>query len=184
MPCNKNTPKCKFKKGEELIPDCCRQHLEETLVYVVGLLEKHGITYWLDWGALLGYHRDGHLIDWDYDIDLGIMIGDVPRVKKLHDRITRDSFFPMFTPPGNPRLWVYYSKKNAIGLEFFEHTIKNNRVEYVHPEWIRPRGFLKKFIDPVVLSDFAVGGKRVFVPNNIGGVLAARYGNWERVERY
>ena len=35
-------------------------------------LTSHGLTYWLDGGGLLGSMRDGHLIDWDDDLDLGM----------------------------------------------------------------------------------------------------------------
>ena len=35
------------------------------------VLEKHSIDYWLDCGTLLGAIRDGQLIKWDTDIDIG-----------------------------------------------------------------------------------------------------------------
>lgn len=35
------------------------------------IFDKHGIKYWLDTGTLLGAVRDGKIIEWDEDIDLG-----------------------------------------------------------------------------------------------------------------
>lgn len=35
------------------------------------VFDKYGIKYWLDMGTLLGAVRDGKIIEWDKDIDLG-----------------------------------------------------------------------------------------------------------------
>ena len=37
------------------------------------ILDKHGIIYWLDFGSLLGAVREGRILKWDNDIDLGII---------------------------------------------------------------------------------------------------------------
>lgn len=43
----------------------------ENLRDVKELFDKFGVRYWLDWGTLLGAVRDGKIIEWDLDIDLG-----------------------------------------------------------------------------------------------------------------
>lgn len=35
--------------------------------------EKHGLRYWVDYGTLLGCLRNGELIPWDFDADLGVV---------------------------------------------------------------------------------------------------------------
>ena len=43
----------------------------ENLGEVKSVLDKKGIVFWLDSGTLLGAVRDGKIIEWDNDIDLG-----------------------------------------------------------------------------------------------------------------
>jgi hypothetical protein len=93
-PCTRDTPSCNyaiFGPGTTL-PACCTEHLLEVLEYVADLLEEHGITYWLDYGTLLGAVRHGDLIPWDGDADFGILEDDVPRVLALADRIAADGY--------------------------------------------------------------------------------------------
>lgn len=49
---------------------------QELLNFVVHVLEKYNLSYWLDYGTLLGAVRHGGYIPWDDDIDLGMMRKD------------------------------------------------------------------------------------------------------------
>jgi hypothetical protein len=53
------------------------------LFFVEDLLVENDVFHWLDWGTLLGAVRDGELISWDSDADLGVMAGGVERVLEL-----------------------------------------------------------------------------------------------------
>ncbi len=46
--------------------------MKKMLLFTIDQLQKHNIPYWLDAGTLLGIYRDGDLISWDYDADIGI----------------------------------------------------------------------------------------------------------------
>lgn len=47
---------------------------------VVDALDGVNAQYWVNHGTLLGIIRDGAILDWDSDIDLGCWVGDVPKV--------------------------------------------------------------------------------------------------------
>ncbi len=40
----------------------------------VGILNQHNISYWADCGTLLGLIRENQLLEWENDIDLGVMV--------------------------------------------------------------------------------------------------------------
>ena len=46
--------------------------MKKMLLFTIDQLQKHNIPYWLEAGTLLGIYRDGDLISWDYDADIGI----------------------------------------------------------------------------------------------------------------
>ncbi len=62
---------------------------------VTTILEKHNISYWLDFGTLLGIVRENRILPWDSDIDISIFAKDreivhkkvMPEIKKLNYRI-------------------------------------------------------------------------------------------------
>jgi len=49
------------------------------------LLERHRLTAWFDWGALLGWHRQRNLIPWDTDVDLCMMQDDYKALLRLFE---------------------------------------------------------------------------------------------------
>ncbi len=60
---------------------------EENAVYalkqVKKVLEKEDMEFWLDTGTLLGAVREGKIIPWDEDIDLGMWEEDLNEVKRI-----------------------------------------------------------------------------------------------------
>ena len=51
----------------------CKKKIDENLLTVINLLNQNKIKYWLCHGSLLGLMRDKQLLDWDHDIDIGIL---------------------------------------------------------------------------------------------------------------
>lgn len=60
---------------------------QELLNLFVNICNKHGITYWLDYGTLLGAQRHSSYVPWDDDIDIGMMRTDF---NKLLDVISSE----------------------------------------------------------------------------------------------
>jgi phosphorylcholine metabolism protein LicD len=71
----------------------------ENLREVKEIFDKHHFRYWLDFGALLGAMRDGKIIEWDHDIDLGTMsnnwekiVSTIPEFLKRGFCVTLENF--------------------------------------------------------------------------------------------
>lgn len=65
------------------VPRDLHRGLYRLMKRVHAFLRKHKITYWADSGTLLGAIRNGGIIPWDDDLDIGMLQSDVPRLKKL-----------------------------------------------------------------------------------------------------
>lgn len=63
--------------------DDTNRYLTEMLTQTGKLLNKHGITYWLDYGTCLGAYRDKDFIKHDTDIDISIFIDDYEYLKQI-----------------------------------------------------------------------------------------------------
>lgn len=85
--------------------------LLQMLPYLVNLLETNNVKYWLDWGTLLGAVRDGKMIPWDFDIDLGIFDDDVAKVLALRVETWKDGYDIMPCPVLSSKL-MFYKKDN------------------------------------------------------------------------
>lgn len=83
------------------------------------VLDKHGIRYWLDTGTLLGAVRDGKIIEWDDDIDLGTMEDNwekiIPIIPELEERGFNTRFEEIYkTNFGFANRYVVFSKSGCI----------------------------------------------------------------------
>src|SRR5438105_4459592 len=83
--CTAETKACEFWRtgGEYVRPECCTAHLVELAHFTGDLLARHGITHWLDFGTLLGAVRDGQMIPWDFDVDVGILESQLEQLLEL-----------------------------------------------------------------------------------------------------
>lgn len=57
------------------------------LISIRDAFDKQDIPYFLDAGTLLGLYRDGALIPWDDDLDIGVSYHDVERVKSALEEV-------------------------------------------------------------------------------------------------
>lgn len=65
----------------------------ENLRDIREIFDKHNIKFWLDWGTLLGAIRNGKIIEWDHDIDLGIREEDFKKISPILPEIKKRAFF-------------------------------------------------------------------------------------------
>lgn len=64
------------------------------LNYLDGICRRHGITYWIDSGTLIGYMRHRGFIPWDDDIDIAMLRSDYDKLLSLLDtEFKKDGFY-------------------------------------------------------------------------------------------
>ena len=117
--CTRETPRCEFWNwgAGSTRPPCCTEHLFELARFTHGLLEKNGITHWADYGTLLGAVRDGDLIAWDEDVDLGALATDTEAILALKAEI--EAAGHTVTRPEPAVIRIDYSAANSANLDLF-----------------------------------------------------------------
>lgn len=77
---------------EYFTPELHRTLIKGILSIVTTILTDAGIKYWIDGGSLLGAVRDGDMIPWDDDADIGMDYKDyMTKLPKLYEIIKRSA---------------------------------------------------------------------------------------------
>ncbi len=108
------------------------QVIVENLKDVREILDKHNIQCWLDWGTLLGAIRNGRIIEWDHEVDLGVMKSDFEKVNLISSEIKEKGFFIRKAPISASEItfrrfgygvdiWLYYPiNQNFLATSYYE----------------------------------------------------------------
>jgi lipopolysaccharide cholinephosphotransferase len=70
---------------------------------------KYGLTYWLDFGTLLGAVRHRGFIPWDDDLDVSMPYGDYRHFLKIAAKELKEDFF-LQTKQSDPHYINYFAK--------------------------------------------------------------------------
>ncbi|NXM55608.1 FKRP protein, partial [Illadopsis cleaveri] len=144
--CTKETPRCfgtihaqtpQYLLAGRWTPPCCLQALRATARHVLDQLESSGIRHWLEGGSLLGAVRLGDIIPWDYDVDVGLYLEDVPKCPWLAAVVATGR--PVEDPQG------FFWEKAAEGEFFRVHFSRANRLHVdLWPFYPDGRGMMTK----------------------------------------
>ncbi|XP_054159608.1 ribitol 5-phosphate transferase FKRP-like [Oppia nitens] len=185
--CGKHTQRCfptvinempDYLFSNRWTPVCCLDNLAQTGRHVFQVLESYSVRYWLEGGSLLGAARDGHIIPWDYDIDIGIYRED----------IVKCPFFPQSDPIVDSKgfVWekasegdfyrVHFSQSNRLHVDVFPFYSRNGTMTKntwfdSHPQDCE---FPEHYLLPLEKLSFI--GFNASVPNNWRQFLEFKFG--------
>lgn len=84
--------------------------LWEMYVLISDIFDKHGITYFLSYGSMLGALRHNGFIPWDDDFDICVMQDDYTRaIKILQDHLPKDKYI-VHNKESDSIYWLDYTK--------------------------------------------------------------------------
>lgn len=187
--CGKETPRCfgtvvndmpEFIYQNRWTPPCCLQALRITVHHVFKILKEQDVRFWLEGGSLLGAARNGDIIPWDYDVDIGIYSDDIVKSTQLvscqseaheddegfvWERATEGEFFR-----------VQYSQSNHLHVDIFPFRSVNGTM--TKNTWFKThrqdREFPEAFLKPFGSIHFV--GIEAPVPNNVRKFLEFKFG--------
>ncbi|XP_034647927.1 fukutin-related protein [Trachemys scripta elegans] len=186
--CSKETPRCfgtvhddtpEYLYQNRWTPPCCLQALRETAKYVINILETSGVRYWLEGGTLLGAARHQDIIPWDYDVDLGIYLEDIPNCDLLRNvesgSIVDEKGFVWEKAIEGDFYRVQYSEHNHLHVDLWPFYPKNGLM--TKDTWMDHRQdveFPEHFLKPLLPLPFA--GFTALAPNNFRSFLELKFG--------
>ena len=86
-------------------------NLLDILIEFDRICRKHNISYWLEYGTLLGAERHGGFIPWDDDLDVCILKKDRKRLKQAIKQELDEPFYFLDSESGYQRRWVRIANK-------------------------------------------------------------------------
>ena len=116
--CTQNTRRCYYPfTAHKNITSylCCKNHLIELLSYIVNVLDKNEINYFLDYGTLLGCVRNKKFIPWDTDIDISIVEHD--KLDEIMDIIHKNNKNYYLKKETNNFYRLNFSRKNLLHID-------------------------------------------------------------------
>ncbi|OWA51358.1 Fukutin-related protein [Hypsibius exemplaris] len=189
--CTKATPRCfgnvindtpSYLYEGRWTPPCCINALKATLQHVIEVFDFNGVAYWLEGGSLLGAARNGQLIPWDYDIDLGMFLNETKKIQYLEAAregpvADPDGFTWELAQPGEGQFYrVHYSRTNRLHVDIFPFYANNSVM--TKDFWFRShpqdREFPEDFLTPMESAGFL--GLTVAVPNRRREFLELKFG--------
>lgn len=187
MACTRSSKQCDtvYLRAGKPTPDCCRDHVIRVVSQLTPLLEEAGIHYWLDYGALLGAVREGGMIPWDNDADIGILLEDWGKLKQLRPVAEQHGFVLRFIKHLDyARAQVSFANKLHVCI-FVWHPTKENPAWLERPSYMRiddqankGRGFPREWIQDRTRVSWE--GINVWAPKHPEMMLTHRYGQWRR----
>jgi len=150
------------------------------LLEVKDVLDKAGITFWIDFGTLLGFYRDGDFLRGDPDMDIGIkrenqekVVEVIDELKKIGKVITRVDKADKHYLAG----YKIYRDDFWIDIAFFWDC--NDKWILPISEWPKVMVFKKEYYTNLV--DIEIKGVKFKMPEKIEEYLELHYGkDWRR----
>lgn len=148
--------------------------LEELYQYSVDFLNQVGEEYWLDFGTLLGFHREGGIIPHDIDADFGMHEKSYERViANKHLLSPKVKFYDTSHRHRGPKFYFNY-KGFDVDIYFYED-LGNAVRNYENTSWPNERREIsKELVYPLQPIKFL--GKASMIPAKPKAYLEYIYG--------
>lgn len=150
--------------------------------------EKNQITYYCDYGTLLGFIREQGFLLHDDDIDISIPCGTKSPAEVLQKMLEDGySFVHAFEYEGRVLEFTVADKTGVTIDVFFPKRAREGILYAYQPVWFPTVNYPSEkantliqyeFVAPTRVVSMFIRGVSVLVPENADEVLASEYGNW------
>lgn len=183
-----NYQRKKYIKHIQELSENFHREGETVLKDFAQILNEHSIPFWLDYGTLLGYHREHDFIGHDTDIDTGVFIEDAERVKQALEKNGFKLVRRYYNVDGSGMEHCYCKKGFKTTIDVFFYERDNDSVTCYSYYPLPNIDINKNLYKEIPFTTYACtmpfcGLKKttfkaieVYVPIDIEGYLIANYG--------
>lgn len=203
-PCTARTPRClNARDYQQVLRPCCRGHVRTLVAAVAEILNHARVTWWADYGTLLGAVRNPMttwadypwlpqddrgpeplapgIIPHDKDADLGVLWRDFETVRKAVRALSTRGFH-VTANAHRGSIKVRVSSRNHTNVDLFFWRGRGEtmyRTSYAQVDAFKGREFHKDMIQP--LSTVEWEGLVLPAPADPAAFLEMRYGpSWRK----
>ena len=116
-------------KLHEISLDEAKKIMLDILIDFDRICKQHNLTYWLDYGTMLGAIRHNGFIPYDDDIDIAMPRDDYNKFLKIYYKELPHHLF-LQTKKNDPAFPQYYTKIRNTKTIFIEHEEEGREVGY------------------------------------------------------
>ena len=115
------------------------------------IIEKYKIEYWLEGGTALAAYRDGKILSWEHDFDIGVWKNDINsklldlkyEFQKINCKFVIQKNFPFID--NLVQIYSLDKSNNPNQIDIYLYTKKNNNA---YMRWFhKPEGFYGYFLN-------------------------------------
>lgn len=192
MACSRETARCQHwikaaKTGtpaDVVRPPCCTAALEALLFRLHDVLYDTDNKWFVDFGTMLGFYRDGKIIDHDTDIDIALPASRRADFLAHSDALTAGGFH---LQPRGGIIRMLYSRLNDIHIDFWIYHDQSMAVgpdgflQYVHPA-MKNHCSVIPTRSVMILDTIRAYDRDWPIPSEPLAILERRYGkeDWQR----
>ena len=147
------------------------------LCEVKEILEENKVKFWLDFGTLLGFYRQGDFLETDPDIDIGVERCEQDKV--INAMLILGRSFKINTRVEKGVLAGYKIMFEDTWIDIAFYFPYEDKLIWLISQWDKVMVFDKKYFDE--LQDLEVKGVKFKIPNHIEELMVLKYGeDWRR----
>ncbi|MBT3300126.1 MAG: hypothetical protein HN657_06755 [Candidatus Marinimicrobia bacterium] len=185
-----------YRKHDIVFDQKSTEEAENILFDIAEILNRNKNHWWLEGGTLLGLYRDGKLLDWDHDIDLGVRFDSSKQIDRLLKALRKTNYLiKVYDFPEKegvwdlgkvrlikiyPRRYYFFPTNLCLDLFIFYREKLEDTQELVYKYVVHQRNGYHPAPLLDELEDLKFKGHRLRRPKYSDEFLAGKYGeNWE-----